>query len=192
MDLNTIFFIGPQGSGKGTQAKLLAEKLGFYHWDMGRILRETAASGTELGTTVKNLIDQGVLLEDELLLKVAAQKLDTISASEGVVFDGIPRRLGQAEFLFNYLTKQGRSNFTTIFLDIPKDETMHRLTLRAEKEGRADDTPEKIEFRLQQYYADTLPVLDFLKERTHLIEIDGRPEIQTVTNNIITALGLNS
>lgn len=192
MNLNTIFFIGPQGSGKGTQAKLLAEKLGFYHWDMGRILRETAASGTELGTTVKNLIDQGVLLEDDLLLQVAASKLDTIDPQQGVVFDGIPRRLGQAEFIMNHLTQQGRSNFTTVFLDIPKEETMHRLTLRAQKEGRADDTPEKIEFRLQQYYADTLPVLDFLKTRTHFVEVDGRPEIEQVTKNIIAALELNS
>lgn len=190
MDLNTIFFIGPQGSGKGTQAKLLAKKLGFFHWDMGGILREVASSGSDLGKKVKEQIDSGVLLGDDLLLEVAKAKLSTINAHMGVVFDGIPRRLWQAEFLMEFLKAQGRSNFAAIFLDIPKDETLKRLLLRAEKEKRADDTKEKIEFRLQQYYEDTIPVVEYLKKQTSFFEIDGQPEINEVTTNINKALGL--
>ena len=191
MDLNTIFFIGPQGSGKGTQAKILAQKLGFYHWDMGGILRETGQQGSELGNTVKNLIEQGVLLEDDLLLKVVATKLETIAPTMGVVFDGIPRRLGQAEFILKFLQSQGRTNFTTVFLDIPKEESLNRLLLRAEKEHRADDTKEKIEFRLEQYYQDTLPVIEFLKQHSSFHQIDGCSDITTVSAAISQALGLS-
>ena len=160
MELNTIFFIGPQGSGKGTQAKLLAKKLGFFHWDMGSILRETASQNTDLGKNVKSLIDNGVLLQDDLLLQVASAKLETIAPETGVVFDGIPRRLGQAEYLMTFLKKQGRRNFVALHVNIPEPETMKRLLLRAEKEGRADDNEQAIRFRLEQYYKDTLPVLD--------------------------------
>jgi len=184
MDLNIIFFIGPQGSGKGTQAKILATKLGFFHWDMGSILRETGAEDSELGHTVKDLVERGVLLDDELLLKVASAKLSTIPKEIGVILDGIPRRLGQGEYVLNFLKKQGRTNFTTIFLNVPKEETFKRLLLRAEQQHRADDTEKAIAFRLDQYYKDTTPVLDFLKSRTNFIEIDGTPKVSTVTESI--------
>lgn len=184
MDLNIIFFIGPQGSGKGTQAKILAEKLGFFHWDMGSILRQTAEQDTELGRELKDLINRGVLLEDETLYKVATSKLETIAPDMGVIFDGIPRRLGQAEFLFEFLQKQGRTKFTTVFLNVPKEETFKRLLLRAQTQGRVDDTEEAIAFRLEQYYKDTTPVLDYLKSKTEFIEIDGTPDISTVTESI--------
>src|ERR1700682_3235807 len=99
MDLNTIFFIGPQGSGKGTQAKFLAKRLGFFYWEMGGILREVAAGNTILGIRIKSLIDSGVLLEDADLYQVVKMRLNEIPKTKGVIFDGIPRRLGQAEFL---------------------------------------------------------------------------------------------
>jgi adenylate kinase len=91
----------------------------------------------------------------------------------------------------NFLKKQGRTNFATLFIDLPKKETLDRLLLRAQKEGRADDTAEKIDVRLQQYYKDTVPVLDFLKPQTTFIEIDGRPAIEEVTKAINQALSLN-
>lgn len=190
MELNTIFFIGPQGSGKGTQAKILAQKLNFFHWDMGKICRETAAQDTELGKTVKGLIDRGVLLEDDMLIKVATAKLDTIKPDQGVVFDGIPRRLGQAQFLMDFLKKQGRKNFATLYVNLPKTETFKRLKLRAEKEGRADDTEEAIELRLKQYTEATLPVLEFLNQETSFFEIDGSPAIDVVSQKINQVLGV--
>ena len=117
-------------------------------------------------------------------------RLISLPKSQGVIFDGIPRRLGQAEFLFNYLLGQGRKDFATLYVSLPREESIKRLLLRAEKEKRADDTMEKIEFRLQQYNNDTVPVLEYLKGKTEFFEIDGTPGIETVSQNINQALGL--
>lgn len=192
MDLNTIFIIGPQGSGKGTQARALAARLGFFHWDMGAILRETAASGSDIGNKVKELVDNGIYLSDEFLIEVCKDKLNTISPSQGVIFDGIPRRLGQAEYLLEFLKSQGRKNFVTLFVNVPREESLNRLSIRTEKEGRADDTKEKIEKRLEQYENETVPVLDFLKTHTVFYQINGKPPVEEVTVEIASALGVSN
>jgi adenylate kinase len=190
MQLNTIFFIGPQGSGKGTQAKVLAKKLNFFYWEMGGILRDVASQDTELGKKIKNLIDSGVLLTDENLYEVVDNRLGEIAHDVGVIFDGIPRRVAQAEHLMEFLQKQGRKDFVTLFVNLPKEESLARLLKRAEIEKRADDTKEKIEFRLQQYEKDTLPVLDYLKQHSTFFEIDGSPSVEEVTKNINRSLAL--
>lgn len=190
MELNTIFFIGPQGSGKGTQAKILAKRLNFFYWEMGGILRQTANEPTDLGKEIKNMIDNGILLPDEMLCKIVASKLNQINANQGVIFDGIPRRIAQAEFLLKFLREQGRQIFTTLFINLPKEESLNRLLKRAEVEKRADDTKEKIEIRLKQYHTDTMPVLEYLKKETKFIEIDGRPSIEDVGNIINSYLNI--
>ncbi len=188
MTFDTIFFIGPQGSGKGTQARLLAEQLGFFYWEMGGILREVAKSGTDLGNKVGALIDQGVLLTDDILLEVVKQKISGIPKEQGIIFDGIPRRLGQAQYLLDYLHSIGHQQYVTIFIDLPRTESLARLMKRAEVEHRKDDTEEKINFRLDQYEKDTLPVLEILRERSTFITIDGRPAIEEVTEAINASL----
>jgi adenylate kinase len=190
MNLNTIFFIGPQGSGKGTQAKILAKRLNFFYWEMGAILRDVATTDTELGKRIKNLIDSGVLLTDEQLYEVVDNRLGEIAHDVGVIFDGIPRRIAQAEHLMQFLLKQGRKDFATLFVNLPKEESISRLLKRAEIEKRADDTREKIEFRLKQYEDDTLPVLDYLKQHSAFFEIDGQPSVEQVTKSINQSLGL--
>lgn len=190
MNLNTIFFIGPQGSGKGTQAKLLAAKLGFFYWEMGGILREVAGTDTTLGREVKQLIENGVLLPDEKLWEVVKMRLEKIPVNTGVIFDGIPRRINQAEWLMEYLKAQGRKDYATLFIDVPKAESVNRILLRAKKEGRADDTQELVEKRLQQYYDATLPVVEYLKNNTSFFEIDGRPPVEEVTVEIESAIGI--
>jgi adenylate kinase len=189
MDFDTILILGPQGSGKGTQGKFFAEKLGFLFWDMGTILREMEKEDTPLGKKL-SVIDQGVLLSDELIIEVAKTKLAAISPDQGVVFDGIPRRLGQAKFLLDFLKGQKRKGLVSIFLDLPREEIFKRLSLRAKKEGRADDTPESIEERLRYYEEATKPMLEYLKKETTFITIDGRPSIGEVTKSISAALGL--
>jgi adenylate kinase len=190
MNLNTIFFIGPQGSGKGTQARVLAKRLNFFYWEMGGILRDVASQDSELGKKVKNLIDSGVLLTDDNLYEVVDNRLGEIAHDVGVIFDGIPRRVAQAEHLMKFLQKQGRKDFVTLFVNLPREESIARLLKRAEIEKRADDTREKIEFRLKQYEQDTLPVLDYLKQRSAFFEIDGTPPVEEVTNKINEAMGL--
>jgi len=191
MELNTIFIIGPQGSGKGTQAKILAERLGFFYWEMGAILREVAKEETELGRQVKDMINHGILLPDELLYKVIESRLSQIPIGKGVVFDGVPRRVGQAEYLTDFLIKQGRKIFTTLFIDLPKEDAEKRLLLRAQIENRPDDTKEIIQQRLKQFYYATWPVVEYLRVRTDFIHIDAKPPIDEVTKTINQALGLN-
>ncbi|MFA5990755.1 MAG: nucleoside monophosphate kinase [Candidatus Doudnabacteria bacterium] len=188
MNIDAIFLIGPQGSGKGTQAKILADKLNFFHWEMGGILRAVAKEGTELGKKTKALVDQGVLLTDEQLYEVVDSRLAQIPTDTGIIFDGLPRRIAQAEHVMEYLRKQGKTNLTTLYISLPEAETMSRLLKRAQIENRADDTEEKIKFRLEQYKKDTTPVLDFLKDKTKFVEIDGTPSVEEVTQKIYQAL----
>ncbi|MCC7356539.1 MAG: nucleoside monophosphate kinase [Candidatus Doudnabacteria bacterium] len=191
MDLDIIFFIGPQGSGKGTQARQLAEQLGFYHFEMGAILREEAQKDTPLGKHIAELINNGHLLDDEDLYKVMVEKLKELPTDRGIIFDGVPRRVGQAQFLLSYLREHGRTNFVTIFLDIPHDISVARLLERAHHEFRKDDTREAIEYRLQMYDKETLPVIDLLRKETTHIEINGTPSIPEVRVAINTALHLD-
>jgi adenylate kinase len=190
MDLDIIFFIGPQGSGKGTQARLLAEKLGFYYWEMGAILREEAKQDNEFGRHVADLINNGNLLDDADLLEVITDKLELLPRNQGIIFDGIPRRIGQAQFLLDYLRAHGRTKFTSIFLDIPFDVSVARLLERAHHEFRKDDTEEGIRTRLALYEKETLPVIELLSKETTKHDIDGTPSIPEVTTEINQALGL--
>jgi len=191
LHFNVIILIGPQGSGKGTQATILSEALGFFHWDNGGILREIARKDSETGRKVKQLIDSGILLDDETLLEVAEDKLHELDPGQGIIFDGLPRRLSQAYFLLSLLKRQGRGSVATLFIDIPEEEAYKRLQWRAQIEGRADDQPEKVKLRLHQYYVETVPVLDFLKAETYFVDIDGLPPIEQVTRSIYEALGIH-
>ncbi len=187
---DAIFLMGPQGSGKGTQAKILAEKLGFFHWDMGGILRSERDRVLSDGKKVGEIIDAGIYLTDAQLLEVVQEKLKDIPENQGILFDAIPRRLGQAEFIINWLHGHGRNSLATIFLGLPREESLKRLALRAQLEKRADDTPEAIALRLKQYEEATLPILGFMKTHTDFIELDGSPAIPEVTKEIDQALGL--
>lgn len=188
MHFDTIFIIGPQGSGKGTQARLLAEKYNLFYWEMGRVLRDLAQEQTPLAKQVNDLINKGVLLGDDLLLSVFKDRMNAIPAEQGVIFDGIPRRIGQAEFVLNFLREQGRADIATLFIDIPREESVNRLLLRSQKEGRQDDTKEAINLRLDQYEQDTVPVLDYLRQNSTFIAIDGRPPVAEVAAAVEEAL----
>lgn len=187
---DAIFMIGPQGSGKGTQGKLLAEKLGFFYWEMGEILRDEAKQDTEFGRKVKAMIDQGQLVPDEDVIHTLDDALPEIIKHKRVLFDGVTRRIGQTEYLVNFLLKNGFTQFATILIQIPHEESIKRLLLRAHHEFRTDDTPEKIKFRLEQYEKDTLPAIEFLKAAGQFYEVDGVGTLEEVTTRINQALGV--
>ncbi len=106
MDYKVIFVAGPQGSGKGTQGKRLADKLGFLFWEMGGTLRAIRASGTPLAEKIASM-ERGALLSDELIIEVLNDQLPSLLPQKGIVFDGVPRRLGQGQFLIGYLKEHG-------------------------------------------------------------------------------------
>lgn len=190
MEFDAIFLVGPQGSGKNTQAELLATRLGFFFWETGATLRKNERVITVSGERTGDILNSGRLFTDEELLSVVKKELENLPRDRGVVFEGIPRRVGQAEFLLGLLESLGKKRVATVLLDLPKEESLKRLFLRVEKEGRADDTREAIERRLKDYEADTVPMLNLLKHRTTFFKIDGRPPIEEVRRSINRALGL--
>lgn len=189
MFFDVIFIAGPQGSGKGTQGKKLAEKLGFLFFGMGNVLREIETAGGPLAAKIAG-VDKGTLLPDEVIIEILKARLPALVRERGLVFDGVPRRLGQAHFLVTRLREHGKTNMATVFIDLPREESMKRLLLRATNESRADDIPEAIERRFR-YYDETMgPTIAFLKHETHFIQVDGRPSVEKIGNQINAALGL--
>lgn len=191
MDFDAIIFIGPQGSGKGTQAKLFAEKLGFFYLGTGAVLRDIATHDDALGRKVGEIINQGKLLDDATMFQVLEEKVVLLPRREGIVFDGFPRRLSQAEYLIPFLASDRKHRIATVYLMLSHDESVNRLVKRSAIEGRRDDTRERIEFRLDQYEKETVPVLDYLRTKTHFFEIDGTPPPGDVTREIAAALGVS-
>jgi adenylate kinase len=185
---DAIFMVGPQGSGKGTQGKVLAQKLGYYYWEMGEILREEAKKDTPFGKKVKALIDAGHLLEDEELYRILNTELPEVIKHKRILFDGVPRRVGQGVYLIHYLNQNGFKEFGTIVIDVPQEVSINRLLERAHHEFRTDDTPEKIAYRLKLYESETKPVIKFLQGIGDLYIIDGVGSIEDVTDRINKAL----
>ncbi len=184
--------IGPQGSGKGTQGRVLAEQIGFFYWEMGAILREEAKKDTPFGKKVKSLIDAGHLLEDDELYRVLNTELPEVIKHKRVLFDGVPRRVGQGLYLMHYLEQNGFKEFATISIEVPKEESIKRLLERAHHEFRVDDTPEKIAYRLDLYDKETVPVLKFLQGIGDFYAIDGMGSVENVKVRIDQALEVNS
>jgi adenylate kinase len=189
MDFDVIFVAGPQGSGKGTQGKKLAARLGFLFWEMGATLREILAEDTPLSHAIK-MIDHGTLLSDETIIEVLKLKLPGILQNKGLIIDGIPRRLGQAQFVVEFFKEHGKTKLATIFIDLPREESIRRLLLRAQHESRVDDTPGAIETRFRYYDEVMKPAMDYLKTETTFILVDGTPSVDEVAASIDAALGI--
>lgn len=177
--MHRIIILGPQGSGKGTQAKILAEKLGIPHLSMGQLLREEATHDTELGRKVRELVNGGILVSDEVAKAVLMQRLTESDTKDGYILDGFPRNHEQ------YAAVQDIEQPTAVIvLNIPPAVSRERLEKRAEIEGRKDDTPEVIEKRLEIYRNDTLPIIDEYQARGVVREIDGVGSIEEVAKRI--------
>jgi len=193
MDLHTslaVFLFGLPGSGKGTQAQRLAEKFGFSVWDMGAILREERNRVLSDGKKIGDLIDHGILLTDEELFEVIKLRISSLNKDQRIIFDGVPRRAGQAEFLLAELRNRGFSNFAAVFIDISDEEAVQRLVLRGPKEHRKDDTAEAIQIRLRQADALMESLRAYLENHVPVYRIDGRPSVSEVGAAIEKALNL--
>lgn len=189
MEFDTIFVTGPQGCGKGTQGVRLAQKLGFFYWDTGTILRELSKTDTPLGRKLQD-IHRGILLGDDLIIEVIKEKYPGIPKGRGVIFDGVPRRVGQAEFLIKLLQEEGKKKPITLFVDIPREVSFARLLARAQHERRDDDYLQGIETRLRYYDEATIPMYEYMKTATTFIPINGNVPVEEVAKEIDAALGL--
>ena len=170
--LNIVIF-GALGSGKGTQSERIVEKYGINHISTGDVLRAEIKNGTELGKTAKGYIDQGQLIPDELMIDILASVFDSFKDSKGVIFDGFPRTIAQAEALKKMLAERGQDVSVMLDLEVPEDELMVRLIKRGKDSGRADDNEETIKKRLHVYHSQTSPLIDWYKNEKKYQHING-------------------
>ncbi len=184
-----ILLLGPQGSGKGTQAKRIAQDVGVPHIATGDILREAMAAETELGRRVRPIYDSGALVPDDLMVDLIRERL---AGEDGFVLDGFPRTIVQAEALDSMLSAIGKTLDVVVLLRVDDDVATERLLGRALDEGRADDTPEAIAKRLALYHELTEPVAEYYREAGNLSEVDGeRPpaEVEATIQDVLHRVG---
>lgn len=185
--LNIVIF-GAPGSGKGTQSEKIVAKYGIDHISTGDVLRAEIKAGTELGKAAKGLIDNGQLVPDDLIVNMLAAKLDGFTESKGVIFDGFPRTIAQAEALKKMLNERGQDVTAMIELDVPEEELMTRLIKRGAESGRADDNEETIRKRLVVYNEQTAPLKDWYKNEGKHCYINGLGELDRIFNDIVAAI----
>ena len=183
--MKNIVIFGAPGSGKGTQSDLLIEHYGLGHISTGDVLREEIKKGTELGKTAQSYIDKGNLIPDDLMVSILAGVYDSFGRGhKGVIFDGFPRTIPQAEALKKMLEERGDKVAAMIELDVPEDELMKRLILRGQQSGRADDNEETIKKRLVVYHSQTQPLIEWYKKEGLHHHINGLGTLERIFADI--------
>ena len=212
-----IIFLGAPGAGKGTQAALLTGKLGAVHISTGDLFRRRVKEGGELGELLKSYMDKGLLVPDEVTVKMLTQEIESAKRSEGVVFDGFPRNLAQAKALDAALKKQGKAIDKVINIKVADKELIRRLSGRwicrvcqapyhlvtsppkrkgfcdrcgGELYQRDDDTPQTVKKRLDVYLKEAQALIDYYKKQGKLAEVEGEGEPGGVAKRILTALSV--
>jgi adenylate kinase len=185
-----LLLLGPQGSGKGTQAKRLADEHGIPHISTGDMFRLAMLAGTPLGLEIKPIYDRGDLVPDDLTVALIRERLAESDAAVGFVLDGFPRNLSQAEALDSMLAEIGRGLDAILFFDLDDDTATARALGRAHDEGRADDTPEGIARRLALYHEVTEPVVEYYRVTGKLVPLHAVRSIDAVWAEIEDALRL--
>ncbi len=185
--LNIVIF-GAPGSGKGTQSEFIIKKFGVNHISTGDVLRAEIKNNTELGKTAKGYIDQGQLVPDSLIIDILASVLDNLKESKGVIFDGFPRTIPQAEALKVMLNERGQDVSIMLDLDVPEEELIARLIKRGQECGRADDNMETIKKRLVVYNTQTSPLKDYYKKEGKYQYIKGLGTLESIFADIVTAV----
>lgn len=185
-----LLVLGPQGSGKGTQAKRIAEDRGIPHVSTGDMFRAAIDAHTDLGREVAPILASGELVPDELTIALIRERLSEPDALRGFVLDGFPRNLAQAAALDTMLAEIGRSLDGVLFFDLSDEIALDRLLGRAQDEGRHDDTPEVIARRLEIYHDQTEPVVEFYRATGKLVPLHAERSIDEVAAEIGDALDL--
>ena len=211
-----IIMLGAPGAGKGTQAKMIAEKCGIPHISTGDIFRANIKNGTELGAKAKEYMDKGLLVPDELVCDLVVDRIQQADCEKGYILDGFPRTIPQAEALENALNAIEQKLDYAIDIDVPDENIINRMSGRracvgcgatyhvlfnpTKVEGkcdvcgeslilRDDDKPETVKKRLDVYHTQTQPLIDFYTERKVLVEVDGTQSMDKVFDDIMKILG---
>jgi len=184
--MKNIVIFGAPGAGKGTQSDFIVEKFGLTHISTGDLLRKEIKDQTDLGKRIKDIMDAGQLVSDDIVIEM----MDNAIArdSKGILFDGFPRTVAQAEVLDKLLAKHGRSLTCMVRLDVPREELIHRMLERAKVSGRSDDNEETIKNRLVEYENKTLPVADYYSKQGKEVKINGLGDIKRISEDIAKAI----
>ena len=187
--LNIVIF-GAPGSGKGTQSDKIIEHYNLFHISTGDVLRDNIRRGTELGQIAKGYIDQGQLVPDELIIDLLAQVLDENkeNVKEGVIFDGFPRTIPQAEALEHLLADRGTQITAVVGLEVPEEELIRRILLRGQMSGRSDDNEDTARKRLETYHNQTSPLKAYYQEQGKYCAINGLGTIDGIFDLIKESL----
>lgn len=184
--MTILVLMGPPGSGKGTQAEVLASRLGIPAISTGDIFRAQVAAGTDLGRKAQRYLDAGEYVPDELTNAMVRERLAAEDARSGFLLDGYPRTIEQVKVLDDLLAAQDRQLDAVVVLEVDRDELVQRLLNRAQLEHRSDDTEEVIRRRLQIYTDQTLPLIEVYSDRGLVIPVVGAGEIHEVSQRIRT------
>ena len=210
-----IIFVGAPGAGKGTQAPLVAQKLNLVHISSGDLFRQALEQGTELGKQAKTYMERGALVPDEITIQMVMERLAAPDSENGVILDGFPRNLAQAEALDGALDRQGKTIDNVVSIRVSEAELVKRLSGRrlcrqcqavynvvnspprmagkcdkcgGELYQRPDDKPETVQKRLDVYFAETAPLIEYYRRQSKLLEIEGEGSVEEVTRRIVSAL----
>ena len=180
--------MGPPGVGKGTQANIIKDTYNIPHLSTGEILRNEIEVKSDIGLIAKNYIDDGLLVPDNILLKILENNISRSNSSNGYILDGFPRNLQQVEDLNDLINKLDHTIDIVISLTADEDELIKRLIKRSEESGRSDDTADIISNRQKVYWKQTAPIIAYYKKRGILKEVNGLGTIQEITKRIIGAI----
>ncbi len=190
MDVHTFVMMGRPGSGKGTQGKLLAKKLGCDIYSSGNRLREMAKGHGFVAEKIKAVIERGELLPEWFSAHLFVEVLLGMDQKDAVVFEGACRRLDEAE-AFNETAAWLERPYKAVFLNIPDEEVQRRIAERKGVEGRADDASDTVDRRLTEYDEHTAHAVEFFRQKGTLVEVDGLDTIENVHNKVLAALGIS-
>ena len=183
--VNFVIF-GAPGAGKGTHSEILAEKYGFLHISTGDLLRKEVASGSKLGKKIEKIMENGELVEDDLVLKIIENEVD--KDYNGMIFDGFPRTVTQAIELNELLKHHGCHLDVAVALDVQQDELVKRMLERATVEQRSDDNEQTFKHRQEEYAEHTLPVLKYYEKQGVLVHVDAGGDKEATQHNINRAV----